>query len=111
MIVVISIIAILAMVTYFILSGWRVETAKTEVMNQLKVIESEIDNYRNFNNGYPSLLTQVDYETTETVDVNYTYRISGDTYCLNGSSNVEPTVKYFTDTRDNKHLEEGLCTP
>ena len=111
LIVVISVVAILAAITYFILSGWRVETAKTEVTSQLKVIESEITAHRTFKNGYPTALSQISYEATKTVDVTYSYRSVSDTYCLYAKSNVEPSVQYIIDTRDGKHLEKGVCAP
>ena len=110
LIVVVTLIAVLASISYFILSGWRVETARTEVKNDLQNIESELNAYRTFNNGFPSTLTAVNYDATASVDSSYSLR-TDDTYCLNASSNVEPTVSYFIDTRTNKHLAEGSCTP
>lgn len=107
--VVVTIVALLAAISYFILSGWRVETARTEVKNDLQVIESELEAYRTFNNTYPLSLSMLEYEQTDTVDVTYNYNTAQETYCLNGKSNVEPSVEYYISTATSEHLAEGSC--
>lgn len=109
LIIVIVIIGILSSIMYFIMSGWRVEAARTEVKNDLKNIEVELEGYRNFHNDYPTNLDQIDYEKTETVDVSYSYDATQGTYCINASSNVESSVQYFSDTSSDDSLAEGTC--
>lgn len=109
LLVVIVIIAIIASILYFILSGWRVETARTEVQNDLKNLTTEIQQYRNFNNTYPATLANLQYDNTSSVSISYTLRGDG-TYCINASSIPEPAVQYNVDSAVSANAVEGTCS-
>lgn len=108
--VVMVMIVIIASTLYFILSGWRTETARTEVQNDLKNMAAELQQYSNFNNGYPSAISSLTYDRTATVTVNYVLRTDG-TYCANAASIPESLVTYNIDSRVSTEPAEGLCTP
>ena len=111
LIIVITVIGVLAATTFFILSGWRAETARTEVKNELQTIDSELTTYSSFNGEYPASLADLNFEPSGNVQLSYSYRIQSDErfYCLNGASKAEPTVKYYSKSLGGIYLAEGTC--
>lgn len=102
LIVVVVIIVILASVTVFAFGTWRSRTARTEVQNELLQSAGAIQNYKSFNNNLPA--TQVAFNSIYTpgsaVTLTYIKRVDN-TYCLNGASTKDATVRYNIDSRNN----------
>lgn len=95
--VVIVVIAILAAVTTFGYNGWRTRIAQTQVKNDLTAASTALDNYKNFNNGYPTTLPG-SYKPND--DVTITVKsASATTYCLVGKSNVVSTVIFYSSNK------------
>jgi type II secretory pathway pseudopilin PulG len=108
-IVIISVIAILVTLTIVVAGNWRTDTAKTEVKNDLKSVVGAMENYRNFNNGYP---TSIPSTFTASTNVTVTY-FSGNSssYCINGVSKADSSVKYFVNSAlaNGKEPQAGTC--
>lgn len=95
LIVVVSIVAVLAGLTIFAFGSWRQRTATTEMKNELHAVSTTLKNYQNFNNTYPASLSALTYSTNTNVNVTYTLRSGGASYCLEAASTSVPTAAHW----------------
>ena len=108
--VVIVVIAILAGIVVLSYSGWRTETAQNEVQNDLKAAATAMENYKNFNNGYPATLSTIGSSFTPSQNVTVVTSGTPTTtyYCLKGSSTAVTSVIYYI-TSTNQIPHTGSC--
>lgn len=111
LIVVISIIAILAGITIVGYGAWRTNATKAAVTSDLNGVISAMNNYKNFNNGYPTSPTFSGagalFDASDNVTITYGY---GDSkgYCINAQSTTITSIAYFVyDTDDTP--QAGSC--
>lgn len=96
LLIVIVIIASLALLTVFAFGSWRERTARTELQQELSTVSASLNNYRNFNNGYPGVaggapvspttLNGLAYRPNAGVTMTYSLRTDGLSYCLKATS-------------------------
>lgn len=98
LLVVIVIIVLLATLTVFSISAWRERTAETEVKNDLLNAAAAMEDYKNFNSGYPATLP-----SSFTAGKNVTVTLASSTpttYCIQAQSTVITTVVYNIKSDD-----------
>lgn len=109
--VVIVVIAILASISYFAIESWRTDTANTQVKNELIHATNALNNTRNFTSTYPtSAQFPSIYSTGADVTLSYTRRLN-DTFCLNGTSQAQPNVRWNVDSNVTTEPRSGVCVP
>ncbi len=112
LIIVVVIIVILATVTAFAFGSWRSRTARTEVRNDLSQGAAAIKDYKHFNNDLPASQSVFNarYKSTSAVTLTYIKR-TDNTFCLNGVSTQDSTVKFYVDSRSNdSQVVQGQCS-
>lgn len=93
LLIVIVVIVILAAITVVSYGTWRTRTAQTEVQADLKQASVAMENYKNFNNGYPTSLPSTFVAGR---NVNITVQsASASTYCLKGVEKEKTNVVYY----------------
>ena len=109
--VVVVIISILLGMTYFFIGDWRIRTANTTVKNDVSQAKIALDNYKNFNNGYPTTLDGL-YKPSNDVTMTYTLRADG-TFCLLGRHKRVPNIWWSVNTRIKPYLGvyNSTCQP
>lgn len=109
LIIVIVVIGILAGISVVGYGAWRDRAAKTEVSSDLRNAALAMNNYRNFNNAYPTSLDQAAFKESPNVAVTYA---SGDasSFCINGKSRVKTTVVYYINSTNQTQPIAGTCT-
>lgn len=108
-IVVISILAGMSLVTY---GTWRERTAKTEVWSDLKNVALTMNNYRNFNNTYPTTLAVAGFMNSKNVEITTAIINQGSyvgQYCVQARSTERTSVIYKIDSVMNKTPVVGNC--
>lgn len=113
LIVVVVIVAALAAVTIFAFGTWRSRTAKTEVQNELLQAAAAIQNYKNFNTNIPNsqAVFNAQYTAGSAVTLTYIWRGATSTYCLNGTSTEDSSVKWSIDSAVNtSQVSQGHCS-
>ncbi|MEO5949280.1 MAG: prepilin-type N-terminal cleavage/methylation domain-containing protein [Candidatus Saccharimonas sp.] len=95
LIVVVSTIAILAAIAIFGFGTWRTSVANTEMKNELGNAAAAIKMYRNVNNVYPTVLSNIPYTPSASVSLTYTVRGGGGSYCLNARSTVMTSAAHY----------------
>src|SRR3990167_6274790 len=108
LVVVISILAVLVGLTVVTYGSWRERTATTEIKSDLSNAVLAMNNERNFNNVYPNELP-ASYKSSADVVVE---RKSGDgnSFCLQGTSKVIPSLVYFVNSTTQKQPIKGTCS-
>jgi prepilin-type N-terminal cleavage/methylation domain-containing protein len=108
LIIVIVVIGILAGITIIGYGAWRDRTAKTEVMSDLRNAAVAMNNYRNFNNVYPTSLSQAGADSSPGVTM---IRSSDSTtlkYCIQATSNAKTSIVYYINSVSKDPIE-GAC--
>lgn len=102
-------IAILATITLVSFGSWQEDVQTTVVRHDMSNLATALENYRNFNNAYPTALSSVSQSFTVSNDVTVnvaTLTTSG--YCIEGRSNNMPSVIY--SIRSSNHTPTaGVC--
>jgi len=108
LVVVIGILAVLVGLTVVTYGSWRERTATTEIKSDLSNAVLAMNNERNFNNVYPNELP-ASYKSSAEVVVE---RKSGDgnSFCLQGTSKVIPSLVYFVNSTTQKQPIKGTCS-
>lgn len=92
--VVIAVIAVLVTIGTFAYSGWRTSIAEKDVKNDLKAAASSMENYRNFNDGYP-LTIPSSFRSSPNVTTTGSGSADGANFCLNAVSKTVTSVRYY----------------
>lgn len=106
MIVVISVIAILAAVSYVSYTNWRSQTMTAQIKSDLNSAATAMEDYRNFNNAYPSSIPST-FTSSSGTSLSVV-RSSATSYCINGTSSSNASIQYYID--QNKIIKSGQCT-
>jgi prepilin-type N-terminal cleavage/methylation domain-containing protein len=109
LIIVVVVIGILAGITVVGYGAWRERAAKTEVSSDLRNAALAMNNYRNFDNEYPSDKKIPDsFKASQNVIVTY---VSGDknSYCINGKSKSVPSVAFNVNSTQGSQVNTGKC--
>jgi Tfp pilus assembly protein PilE len=95
--VIIVVIGILAGVVIVSYGAWEVKTAETSVQAELDAVKTSMADYRNFNNGYPTVIPTT-FTPSEHVQLQY---MNGDAqnYCIRGTSLRESSVVWYLMAR------------
>lgn len=112
LLVVIVVIVILVGMVIFGFSTWRTRTAKTEVRNEVAQATAAVKNYAAWNNAFPATQAAFDGVYTEGGAATLTYirRADGLSFCLNGTSTVDSSVKWNVDSAVNYQPVTGTCS-
>ena len=95
LLVVIAIVVALAALTIFAFGSWRTRTAQTEMKQELSTASTTLKNYLNFKNAYPATLSVIPYTGNANINLTYTLRGDGLSYCLNAGSVSLPTAPHW----------------
>jgi len=109
LIVVIAVIAILAAITIVSYGAWRAQTATSAIKSDLTNVASAMESFRNFNGGYPTALSQLEFSASDNVSLLLT--VPGpDVFCIDGSSSINASVHYYIDNNTRTQgATEGSC--
>ena len=106
LVVVIVVIGILASITTFAYRGWRQDNANTAVTTDLQAAAHAMDQYRNFNDVYPTTAQlKSTYKGKATVTVKALD--SGKNFCLTGVGGSPEITLYFNSRTDS--ISETAC--
>jgi len=112
LLVVISVIGILVSITVFSYASWRTKAANTEVNNEVTNGAAAVKKYAAFNDTFPADQTAFAsvYKAGSAVTLTYVRRADGLSFCLNGVSTVDSTVKWNVDSAVNYQPVTGTCS-
>ncbi len=102
MIVVIGILATVTIVGY---GSWKNSTLAAAVKSDLNGVVAAMENYRNFNDGYPSTVPNT-FLPSSGVTLSGGGQLSGTGFCVTATSG---TVSYYV-TQYSKESREGNCS-
>lgn len=106
--VVISVIGILSGIVVVSYNGWREKTNTTLVKSDLKSVATAMENYRNFNAGYPATIPTT-MKPSEGVTLSYGGG-GATTYCVTATSIDSPEIIYHIDkAATGTEPQEGAC--
>ena len=112
LIVVVAVIAILAGVVYFGYGAWQIRAATNTLKTDLSSAASQLDNDRNWQNGYP--LTEAaanggkGLPKSKGTTYDYSYDASAKTYCLEATSDTVGVPTFHISSGDTA-AREGSC--
>lgn len=109
LIVVIAIIGILVSLTIITYGSWRKTASVNSVNSDLKNVAVSMENYRNFNNVYP---TTIPTNFTSSPDVTLTLKTIGTgiaDYCISGQSTTNTDVIYHYQPSVSTDPLTGVC--
>jgi prepilin-type N-terminal cleavage/methylation domain-containing protein len=117
LIIVIVVIGILAGISIIGYGTWRDRAAKTEVMSDLRNAALALNNYRNFNNAYPSpnttatltSSTGAGFNPSPNVTVAVKSSSTSTFFCVDGSSKVKTSITYYINSTTNREPTVGSC--
>lgn len=117
LIVVISVIGILATISIVGYSAWRKTTITAQVKSDLSNVASAMENYRTFNNAYPTISPTTTFPTstlptfTPSNGVTLTVQSASSTqYCVDGTSATDSTVTfYLASETKSQGPQTGTC--
>jgi prepilin-type N-terminal cleavage/methylation domain-containing protein len=111
LIVVVAIIAILAAIVIVSYSSWRQSTTVSQLKSDLNNAASAMENYRNFNSGYPADITTITTFTPSSgVTLSGGSSDGGITYCVSAVSSQFPSLYYHIDTTNSgTGAVAGIC--
>ena len=105
-IVSISIIGILATIVVISYSGWQTTIVKTELKNDLTAAATAMENYRIFNNGYPTSVPST-FTPSPQIIVSGGSIDGGLTFCLDAISSKNSSVHFYSDSSHS--VKPGSC--
>lgn len=107
-IVVIVVIGILAAVAIVGYDGWNKRVVETQIKSDLNGAAVSMENYKNFNDGYPSLIP-----TNFTASKDVTLSLSSSNskeYCIDATSSRDSSVHYYIDeSNKDSGAQVGIC--
>ena len=106
LIVTISVLGILAGVVVVSYGQYQQRVADTQVRDEVKTAQNALNNYRNFNGGFPDELSAVMKQQSPDVTLKYFSLINS--FCLQGTSVKFPTIKYHIFTQQSEP-SPGIC--
>lgn len=112
LVVVISVIAILGVITAVTYTGWRNGVLTTQVKSDLTNAAAAMKSAATFDNQYPSVLPN-SFTPTDGVTVSIDPALSSDTtFCINASSVSDPSIMYYIkDSQDSESSAiSGTCS-
>jgi prepilin-type N-terminal cleavage/methylation domain-containing protein len=111
LVVVISVIAILALVVVVSYGAWQSSIRASQVKNDLTQAAAAMQSSASFGTtGYPSAIPPSSFQATSGVNIGLTNR-SATTFCIDASSSADSSIKYYIDeshVKDNKP-QAGTC--
>jgi len=107
-VIIISVIGILATVSYIGYGNWKMTTATTQVKSYLGGAASSMENSRNFANGYPATVPSTISENSDVVITGGSID-GGKSYCLDAASSQFTGLDYHVDSSSSKVAEPGKC--
>jgi len=107
--VVIVVIGILASVTIVGYGSWKNSTLAAAVKSDLNGAVSAMEDYKNFNDGYPGTIPNT-FVPSSSVSLTVDASSSATKYCINGVSNENSSITYYvaSETKDQGALV-GTC--
>lgn len=105
-IVVIAVIGILATIVAVGYNSWQRSTIEAQLKSDLTNVASAMENYRNFNNGYPASIPST-FTASEGVVLTVDNSDSS-TYCIDAVSSKDGSITYYIPNRGRP--TEGTCT-
>jgi type IV pilus assembly protein PilA len=111
LIVVIIVIGILVSIVVVSYGAWRKNVATSAVKSDLNGVNAAMENYRNFNNAYPTAPTFSGsgalFQSSDNITLTYGSG-SDSTYCVQGQSTQYTTI-IFRVTQSAKEPVSGAC--
>lgn len=109
LIVVISVIGILATIGFLSYNNWQASIITSTIKSDLSGAAAAMEDYRNFNNGYPSSLPST---FKSSPDVALTTIGGGTTFCISATSIKSPSVGYYyvNQNSGSQGAKVGSCT-
>lgn len=105
-IVVVTVIGILSAIGVISYGSWRTATIDNQLKSDLTGVSSAMENYKNFNNGYPSSIPS---SFKPSSDVSLTMVTTTPTsYCINAQSISDPSRQFYTSS-STKVASQGAC--
>lgn len=105
--IVVAVVAILAGITVVGYGSWQTRLAQGSVQADLKSAAAALEQAKNFGSGYPGSIPST-FKGSSNVTVTYFSGNNG-SFCIDGASNTQTSVKYFIDsTRGTKPIA-GTC--
>lgn len=109
LIVVVAVIAILATIAIVGYSSWRQATATAQLKSDLKNASSAMENYRTFNNGYPSSVPST-FISSSGVTLSGGSTDNGSTYCVSAFNSSFPNLTYYlSSSNSGSDAQLGTC--
>lgn len=106
-IVVIAVIGILATIVGVGYGSWKKSTVEAQVKSDLTHIVSAMEDFRTFNNKYPSSVPDTFTRSQGTSLSGGSYD-DGATYCIDGTSEEYPGFEYYVDS-STLSVASGTC--
>ena len=107
LVVVISIIGILASIVIVSYGSWKQSTITSQLKSDLNGVAAAMENYRNFNNGYPTTVPS-SFNPSSGVTLTRGSTDGGVTYCVDAVNSQFPSLNYFISS--SKGAQLGTCT-
>jgi len=109
LIIVIVVIGILASVTIVGYGSWKNSTLSAAVKSDLNGVASAMEDYRNFNNGYPSSIPNT-FTPSSSVTLTIDPSGSATSYCIDGVSDEDPTITFYVaSSKKDQGAIQGTC--
>ncbi|MCX6728440.1 MAG: prepilin-type N-terminal cleavage/methylation domain-containing protein [Candidatus Saccharibacteria bacterium] len=107
LIVVVTIIVILATIGVVGYNSWRQATASAQLKSDLNTVATAMENYRNFNNGYPNTVPS-SFNPSSGVTLSGGSDDGGVTFCITAVNSQFPGLSYHIDSTNNGP-QSGVC--
>jgi len=108
LILVIMIIGILAAISIVSYGNWQKSLIQAQLESNLNSAATAMEGYRNFNNGYPSLIPTT-FTSSQYVTLSGGGSSDSKEYCIDAVSSQDPTAHYYIDQDIIKSAQAGTC--
>lgn len=109
-IVVLAIIGLLASISIVSYGNWRQKTNTAQVKNDLSNLASAFENYRTFNNAFPTSMSSLtNFKPTPGINITGG-STNGSYFCINAIYESDNTTSYYISSL-TKEIKAGICPP
>lgn len=108
LVVVVVVIGILSAIVILSYNSWKRATISAQLKSDLNNVSVAMENYRNFNNIYPSSIPD-NMQPSEGVVLYGGSNDGGETYCVQASNEAYEDLTLYITSSSNTNAQEGVC--
>ena len=109
LVIVITVISILTSISFVSYGSWKKTTITNRLKSDLSAAASAMENYRNFNNTYPTTVPTT-FRSSQAVTIAGGGMADGKNYCISATDSSDASLVFHIDSYSTgKSVQAGVC--